>query len=154
IVKNGFDNDAASLVVSPLLADQIRKAADDIADQALAKLSTLVTCTPDPPGVDTCARSFVTSFGKRAFRRPLTDAETERYIALHSAIASEDGFSEGIRYLLSAMLQSSSFLYRLELGDLGADNAYHLGPYEVASELSYMIWGTMPDDQLIRAADS
>jgi hypothetical protein len=154
VVKNGFDNDAASLVVSPLLADQLRKAAEDVADQALAKMSTLVTCTPDPPGVDTCARTFVTSFGKRAFRRPLTTAETERYIALHTSIAAEDGFAEGVRYVLTAMLQSSSFLYRLELGDLGTDDAYHLGPYEVASELSYMILGTMPDDELLRAADS
>jgi hypothetical protein len=154
IVKNGFDNDTASLVVSPLLADQIRKAAEDIADQALTKISSLVTCTPDPPGVDTCARTFVTSFGKRAFRRPLTAAETGRYVALHGSIAAEDGFAEGVRYVLTAMLQSSSFLYRLELGDLGPDNTYHLGPYEVASELAYLIWGTMPDDELLRAADS
>jgi hypothetical protein len=154
VVKNGFDNDAASLVVSPLLADQLRKAAEDVADQALTKMSTLVTCTPDPPGVDACARTFVTSFGKRAFRRPLTAAETERYVALQTSVTAEDGFAEGVRYVLTAMLQSSSFLYRLELGDLGADDAYHLGPYEVASELSYLIWGTMPDEELFRAADS
>src|SRR6185295_8448303 len=101
-----------------------------------------------------CARSFIASFGKRAFRRPLTAAETERYVTLHTAIANEDGFAEGIRYVLGAMLQSPGFLYRTEIGDAGTDGNYRLGPYEIASELSYMIWGTMPDDELMRAADS
>lgn len=154
VVQNGFDNDAASLDVSPLLADQIRKAAEDIADEALANVTTLVPCAPDAPGTDTCARSFIQSFGKRAFRRPLTEAETDRYVALATSIAATDGFTEGIRYTLEAMLESPGFLYRLEIGDPGSDGNYHLGPYEIASELSYLVWGTMPDDELFRSADS
>ena len=154
VVVNGFDNNARSLVVTPLFADQLRRAAEDIAGQVISSVSTLVPCVPAGDADAACATEFVQSFGKRAFRRPFTAAEVSRYVALQQGIAAEDGFAEGVRYVLQAMLQSPNFLYRLELGEADGTGRYRLTPYEIATELSYLVWGTLPDAELFAAAES
>lgn len=151
-IVDGFDNDAEALIVSPLLADQYRESAEEIA--GLVDLAGLVPCDPQS-GTEACARSFIETFGRSAFRRPLAQEEITRYTSLFSGIAGIDGFSEGIRWVLTAMLQSPSFLYRRELGraEPGSDR-YTLDPWEIASALSYGITGTMPDEALLRAAQA
>jgi hypothetical protein len=140
-VVNGFDNGADALVVSGLLADQLRAAAEDLAERAAPLL----------PCQDTlCLEGFVRSFGARAFRRPLSDAEVARYLALHQDLAASGGFRLGLQWVVTAMLESPYFLYRSEIGD--ADGL--LSPYEIASELSYLLTGTMPDGALFDAAAS
>lgn len=153
-VVNGFDNNASALVVSPLLADQIRTAAEEIAAAAFANPSSVVPCDPVATGEAACAALFVDTFGERAFRRPLTDDDSARYLALYGAVAAEDGFWKGAETVVSAMLQSPHFLYRTELGGAPKDGVVTLTPHEIASELSYLFWGTMPDDELFAAADS
>lgn len=145
-VVRGFDNHAASLAVTPLLADQLRRAAEEIA--AAVRLEAVLPCQPGAPG---CAEAFVDAFGRRAFRRPLAPAERQRYLAL---MALEPEPEAAVRLAVSAFLQSPAFLYRSELGTPRADGARDLDAWEIASQLSYLLWGTMPDDALLAAAGS
>ena len=153
-VVNGFDNNASALVVSPLLADQIRTAAEEIAAAAFGNPTTVVPCDPAAMGEAACAALFIDTFGKRAFRRPLDDADRARYKALFDAVAPEDGFDEAAKTVVIAMLQSPHFLYRTELGGAAKDGVVALTPHEIASELSYLFWGRMPDAELFEKADS
>ncbi len=73
-------------------------------------------------------------------------------MAIYKAIAAEEGFDEGVRWMIAAMLESPYFLYRTELGSTPVSGAYTLTPYEIAAELSYTFWQTTPDDTLIAAA--
>jgi uncharacterized membrane protein YgcG len=153
-VVNGFDNNAAALTVTPLLFGQLRDAAEKTADQVTVDPTKILPCSPAKDGEAACAAKFIGTFGKRAFRRPLTAAETTRYTTLYTSVAAEDGFAGGIDVVLQAMLQSPGFLYRTELGAPGKAGLNDLTPHEIAGELSYLIWGSMPDDGLFAAADS
>ena len=150
-VVDSFDNDSASLVVSPLLAEQLRVAAEAIATEALRDPTRVLPCTPSGASDAACALRFVDTFGLRAFRRPLTDAERMRYTQLHAAVAAGEGFNEGAEAVVTAMLQSPNFLYRTELGAYES-GTWKLTPWEVATELSYLFTGTMPDAVLLDAA--
>ena len=97
-----------------------------------------------------CGRTFLSVFGKRAFRRPLTSAELERYLAL---LTTGDDAEEAARTTVAALLASPGFLYRSELGSRQADGSYLLTPHELASALSYTFVADMPDDALLAAAD-
>jgi len=98
------------------------------------------------------AAGFVQKLGRRAFRRPLTDAEQQRYTTLFAAGEAGTGsgtpFAKGAALVIRAMLQSPHFLYRTELGDDGAP----LSGYEVAAKLSFFLLGTTPSDALLDAA--
>ena len=150
-VVRGFDNQAEALRVTPLLADQLRAAAEQIATEALRTPGRVLPCTPAAGEEPQCAARFIEVFGARAFRRPLTMAETGRYQQLY-ALGATDGFKKGVELVLSALLQSPHFLYRTELGVPAADGTYRLTPYEIASELSFLLIGTTPDEALLTAA--
>ncbi len=144
----GFDNNAEVLVVTPLLADQLREAAEDASSRF--DPVAFAGCNSG----DACARGFIERFGFRAFRRPLSTEEVTRYLLLHNGIATES-FELGLRWVVTAMLQSSNFLYRSELGTAAAGSRlYTLDPFEIATALSYGITGTMPDDVLFAAAQN
>ena len=150
IAIDGFHNDADALVVSGLLADQYRSAAEDLA--AVADIAGMLSCTPGEGEATSCAATFIEDFGTRAFRRPLAADELETYLLLWADIAEEDGFFEGLRWVVTGMLQSPHFLYRSELGVADPDGGFVLTDWEIASELSYLLWGTMPDEELFAAA--
>ncbi|MBK8259183.1 MAG: DUF1592 domain-containing protein [Polyangiaceae bacterium] len=152
-VVNGFDNNASALVVSPLVADQMRTAAEEIAEKVFDNPSSVYPCDPNSDA-NTCADQFIHTMGKRVFRRPLTTGDPTRYKALFTAVSTADGFDEGAKTVLSAMLQSPHFLYRSELGGQAKDGKVQLTAHEVASELSYLFWGTLPDAELFEKADS
>jgi hypothetical protein len=114
-----------------------------------ADLGKLVTC--DKTQRDACSATFVKTFGKRAFRRPLADAEVARYAKVAATAADFDG---GARAVIRAILVSPSFAYRTEVGAPKGDGSFVLTPWEVASALSYYFWGTMPDDPLFAAAEN
>jgi uncharacterized protein DUF1592/uncharacterized protein DUF1588/uncharacterized protein DUF1595/uncharacterized protein DUF1587/cellulose binding protein with CBM2 domain/uncharacterized protein DUF1585 len=150
-VVHGFDNNADERAVGQLLTDKLLAAAEEAATQAVTTLSRHVSCAPG----EECAKQFIQDFGLRAFRRPLTDAEKSRYQLLYTAVAAEEGtngYTEGIKAIITAMLQSPNFLYRTELGEHLGDGKYKLSDYEVASELSYLFWGSMPDEELFAKA--
>lgn len=149
---DGFRNDAEALTVGPLLADQYRSSAEALADAV--DLDALLPCDPWTLGQKACATVFTEDLGTRAFRRPITQDELDRYVALWETVAIDDGFEEGARWIIAAMLQSPNFLYRTELGVRGDDGLYALTDWELASALSYAVWGTMPDEPLFAAAEA
>ncbi|MFI5309362.1 MAG: DUF1592 domain-containing protein [Polyangiales bacterium] len=147
-VAQGFANGASTLTVTPLLADKLRDAAEDVAQKV--SLSNLAPCATATAAADAaCTQQLVTQLGTRAFRRPLDDAAVQRYVALAKTAGS---FESGARLVVTAMLQSPHFLYRFELGTPDASGRYALDDYEIASELSYLLWESMPDDALFQAA--
>jgi hypothetical protein len=103
------------------------------------------------------ARAFITSFGQRAFRRPLTDDEVTTHLGLFNQgptlYPGVDAFKAGVSLVIQAMLQSPHFLYRTELASAapGATKVA-LTDYEVASKLAFALTNTMPDDDLFAAA--
>lgn len=153
-VVHGFDNDARALTVSALLADQLRAESERLARLAIeTRLASLVDC--DPTADPSCVARFIRELGLRTFRRPLTDDELAAYQALYADTASDP--REGLVWVLTALLQSPHFLYRSELGartsTASIDEAtFALTDWELASALSYMAWGTMPDAALFRKA--
>lgn len=97
-------------------------------------------------------RGLIRNMGRWLLRGPLTDREVDAYLRISQAVARQKGdFSEAAGYIIEAMLQSPRFIYRIEQqrGDGAPRDA---GPYELASRLSYIIWGGPPDEELFRAA--
>jgi hypothetical protein len=144
----GFKADATQSVVRDLDAQLIMNNAEAVADWVIAqKLSQVTSCqTMDA----SCVRQLIQTLGKKIYREPVPAESVNAYVAM---FAAETSFPEGARAVIAAMLQSSYFLYRRELGVRGDDGLYHLTPYELASSLSYMLTGGPPDDALMAAAD-
>src|SRR5215510_3102156 len=146
---NGFKNQVRTQGMPPLLAEAYGAAAEKLALNAFraGDVNGLVPCKPASARDAKCRDQFVQTFGLRAFRRPLTDAEVRRYSTLFSAQAGKTGqFLDGARIVVEAMLQSPKFLFHAE------GTAGHLRDYEIASRLSYFLWDTMPDRRLFEAA--
>jgi Protein of unknown function (DUF1592)/Protein of unknown function (DUF1588)/Protein of unknown function (DUF1595)/Protein of unknown function (DUF1587)/Protein of unknown function (DUF1585) len=143
----GFNVDAQAAVVRDLEGELLMNYAESVADWAVqnGKTSAFTSCTE---ATDQCQREFVMNFGAKAHREPLTDARISAYLALFEAEAS---FDDGARAVISAMLQSPFTLYRRELGTQASD-LFALGPYELASELSYWLTDAPPDAALYDAA--
>jgi hypothetical protein len=97
---------------------------------------------------------FLDTFGKRAWRRPLVQAEKDnlKQAFMQGRTAT---FSDGIQAVIQVMLLSPQFMYRIEQGvPVAGANYLKLTSYELASRLSYLLWGSMPDDQLFAAAEA
>lgn len=136
--------------------DTIKDAAKALGNVAETKATTLAPC-PSGMAEDACARAFVTSFGLRAYRRPLATDESDRLMALYSVGRTmlTLNYAGAIGLLVEGMLQSPAFLYHWELGNnlpTVEGNVIKLGPYENASRLSYFMWSSMPDQALFDAA--
>ncbi len=143
-----FSNNERALFVSSDLRLDYQRAAETLADQIAGDAQALARVTG---GVSDSA-TFIRTFGRRAFRRPLTAAEEQRYQTVFDSgvtlVASGNAFADGVHMIVEGMLQSPNFLYRMELGTDGAP----LGGYEMASKLSFLLRDTIPDDALLDAA--
>ena len=140
---NGFRNQTQSQNLSPLLIESYSAAAEKLARNAFRGGDTrgLIPCKA---ATAACRARFVREFGLKAFRRPLAPAEQKRFEAL---MAKEPDLVKGAQLAVEAMLQSASFLFRLdETSDPSAK------PYVSANRLSYAIWDSMPDAELFAAA--
>jgi len=103
-----------------------------------------------------CDHKIVSSLARRAYRRPVTPEEVEKLTGLISmALAKGDSFEEGIVQAIQAMLVSPHFLFRIEQDRrlARAEGIYQIGQHELASRLSYFLWSSMPDEELLRLAD-
>ena len=139
---NGFKDQYDAQSLSPLLAEAYSTAAEKLARNALRNGDThgLIPCKASAA----CRDQFIRKFGLRAFRRPLDAGEVRRYAALFTR---ETDFLKGAQLVIEAMLQSPSFLFRL---DDTANSQWK--PYATASRLSYAVWDSMPDADLMSAA--
>ncbi|MEM9461944.1 MAG: DUF1592 domain-containing protein [Myxococcota bacterium] len=149
---DGYNNDAESSVVTARHVDAYMQLAQTVANEAVESSAPMLAgCMPADPE---CPRLFVESLGRRALRRPLTGDEVDLYVDLFAAEATDGDFYEGMRLVVRSLLMNPDLLYRSELGESVGSGMYRLTPYEVASALSYGLWGTMPDDELLDAAAS
>jgi hypothetical protein len=159
-VVNGFASIGASTVATSPAGVSLYEANTIAATNYLFADPTRVTqqlgCTPQNAQDAACLSQAIASFGRRAFRRPLSDAEVTRFTMLATAIAGKPGSdaSSGLRHALSAILQSPSFLYRVELGAASAADGGRLKytDFEMASRLAATLWDSVPDDALLDAA--
>jgi hypothetical protein len=132
--------------------------AETVAAAAVTRLETLLPCPVPitPADEDSCAHKFVLTFGRRAYRRPLTTDEANDLVALFHTIRTGGTFADGIRVLVTAFLQSPFFLYHWEVGGyppIVEGPLVRLSSYQMASRLSYTLWASMPDEALFTAAD-
>ncbi|MBL8220136.1 MAG: DUF1592 domain-containing protein [Bryobacterales bacterium] len=105
--------------------------------------------------VDACARKVVSHFASRAYRRPATAKEVDQALGfLLLARKQGDSFEEGIATALQSILVSPQFLYRIERepSAVAGRNAVPVNAYELASRLSYFLWSSTPDEELLRLA--
>jgi hypothetical protein len=150
-LRSTFDTNGAVLSVSSDTFRDYQHAAEQIADVVLKD-----TAVRDKLGTE--ATTFIKNLGKRAFRRPLTDAEVTSIKALFdkgpTLVGSGNAFADGAQLVAEYLFQSPHFIYREELSTVADGGKIKLSPYEVASKLSYAILGSMPDDALFTAAEA
>lgn len=123
-----------------------------------ASRALIFICEPDRPAQESsCARRITENLARRAFRRPVTAAEIDRLMPLYET-ARRDGatFDQGIEQIVAGVLVSPQFLYRSIRGPKGTapDTEFALTDLELASRLSFFLWDTGPDDELLILAEA
>jgi hypothetical protein len=150
----GFSNTADAMVTTVDHADGYGTVAEAVVDKLdwTAWVDEHTSCTDFEDG---CEREFVENAGQLAFRRPLTDEEVDNFLPIYDVVVDEgDDFYMGSELVLRAMLQSPQFLYRLESQTPTADDdgVRQLDGFEMANRLSYLVWHSAPDQELLGAA--
>ena len=115
----------------------------------------IFVCRPASPGEEEgCAKRILAMLMRRAYRRPVTDADLQRLFALYREARAEGGFEAGIEMALAAVLVSPHFLFRIEQDPAGLapNTAYRISDLELAFRLSFFLWSSIPDDELLDAA--
>jgi hypothetical protein len=150
----GFRNDLGALLPSAARTFAIEEVAWFIADGVA--WSTLSSFAPCAESSSACQQGFVANVGRRLFRRPLTPVEVGRWAGMFATSAAEgEGFERGARLVVAGLLQSPHFQYRLERLDGARDAAGRalVSDYELATRLSFLLWGTAPDAALLDEAE-
>jgi hypothetical protein len=160
-IAEGFASVGASYVgINDTAVEQYHTAFKAALTTALANATSrakIVGCTPSGVADAACMKTFVTSFGKKAWRRPLTDVEASRYVTVGVSAGQALGdATQGLVYAALGLLDSPNFLYRIEIGspDPALQGRYRYSGQEVASRLSFLFWNTSPDDALLLAAET
>ena len=101
-----------------------------------------------------CAEEILSTLARRAFRRPVVDEDVEPLVSLYREGRNEGGFETGIQFALRGLLIDPEFLFRVERDPLSAvpATAYRLSDVELASRLSFFLWSSIPDDELLDLA--
>ncbi|MEZ6063852.1 MAG: DUF1592 domain-containing protein [Planctomycetaceae bacterium] len=147
---HGFRNQVEGQGISPLQAEAYSKAAERLALAAFrgGDHRNLLPAKEESSTPAERAAQFVRQFGLKAFRRPISDSEVELYAGLFEREAQDAGDElAGAKIVVETMLQSPHFLFRIEHGP-----GELFEQYGIACRLSYLIWDTMPDDDLFQAA--
>ena len=119
----------------------------------------IFTCRPGEGAVaaaEPCAREILSTLARRAYRRPVTGADLDLLLPFYEEGRAEGGFDRGIQRALERLLVSPEFLYRIERDPESVDPGapYRVGNLELASRLSFFLWSSIPDDELLdRAID-
>jgi hypothetical protein len=150
---------ASTVALSPAGVGQYETALGNATQYVFAdptRVAAVFPCVPTST-TDACLTQAINAFGRRAFRRSLSQQETTRFVTLATTIGTQAGSNvlTGLRYVVWAILQSPSFLYRVELGQPSAADGGRLKytSSEIASRLAAALWGSVPDDALLDAAD-
>jgi hypothetical protein len=114
------------------------------------------SCRPlTPEEGPTCAEEIISRLGLQAFRRPLTQADLEGLMSFYELGFADGGFELGVRTAIEAMLASPDFVFRLEEAPSGVQTgeSYKVSNIDLASRLSFFLWGAPPDVELLAAAE-
>ncbi len=117
----------------------------------------IFSCHPANAAEETpCADQIITRLATRAYRRPLTAHDRDGLMKFYKAGAAAGGFEAGIERAIQAMLASPYFVFRFETvpANLAAGKDYKISDIDLASRLSFFIWGTIPDNQLLNLASA
>jgi hypothetical protein len=158
-----FDNDYTLQLVSRSYVESMELLSIDVANRLIAspeRRALVVPCTPAGPGDEACFRQFIESFGRLSLRRPLRPEEVDAYATLQSfateqnpAVAND--FYTAVALVVSAIIQDPEFLYRLEVGTPTTEpGVFKLDDHELAARVSYLLWGSTPDAELLADADA
>ncbi|MDC0325626.1 DUF1592 domain-containing protein [bacterium] len=166
---NGFDNNGEVLTVSTLLIEKYLNAAEKIVERVMAKESKgdsiqpyarIFTEGPIPsalPARDLYSTKILARFAKQAFRRPVEPSKLSQLVRVAHLVYSQPDrtFEEGIGHAMMTVLSSPLFLYRIEeVAQTSSKESFPgLDEYSLASRLSYFLWSTMPDEDLMQLAD-
>lgn len=151
---------AEQALVSTLFFEKLQAVVQKQIDDAWARDVTanrpasakLIVC-PIKPGDTACSRTIISTFARKAWRRPLSPAELEPFFALvTTAEGKGDDNAIGVKLALRALMLSPDFVYRVETDTAVAPRA--LTAHELAVRLSYLLWSTMPDARLSELADN
>jgi mono/diheme cytochrome c family protein len=115
----------------------------------------IFSCRPATSAAeDGCAAKILSTLARRAYRRPVTERELQTLLSFYKAGRAEGGFDAGIQRGLRRILAAPSFLFRVERGpaNVAPGTAYRLDPIDLASRLSFFLWSSIPDDELLDAA--
>ena len=158
-----YDNDYTTQTVSTALIDSLAALADDVAARIVAApelRARLLPCEPSGPGDAACFQQVAARLTRRAFRRTLSEDELTPYLALLE-FATEDipevgnDFDTALELLLRAVLMDPEFLYRIEAGaPTDVEGVLALSGVEIATRMSFLVWGSIPDDALLEAAEA
>lgn len=154
--SRGFSNQQIALLASPLLVERYHDNALNIARSAEHVLTRDYPCDTSTKEPGACAHEFIRQFGRRAFRRPLSDSEVALYAQSFERPGIAGNYQLGQQLVIAAILQSPSFLYRFDEvspRDPGAPLPVS-EQFGLVSRLSYFIWATAPDDSLLDMAES
>ncbi len=149
----GFASVGAGLnAVSALGVERYETAAGQIADRLVAEgaLPDVLACVPSSPSDRACADEALAALGRRAYRRPLDATEAAVLGDLWEELAQAHGTETAWRDLITALLQSPYFLYRVELGD----DQGQLTDHEWLTRTTFLLFATPPDDALLDMADA
>lgn len=147
----GFDNNADTLFIPPILMERLLDAATEVLREAPPARLFFVRPSKSVSARQAAFR-ILSHCALRGYRRPPEPAEVQQLLRLYDLAAKRsEKFEDAVRYALKAVLVSPNFLFRVEK-DLGTTEAYPISDYELASRLSYFLWSSMPDDELFRLA--
>lgn len=142
----------------PVMWAGLQSAADSVARQVMANATArgrIVNCTPSGDG-SACAREVISRFGRQAYRRSLSTAEVDRYLALYTdraQLTQAGTFDQAIEVILAAFLQAPAFLLRVERSTTADGDRIVLSGSELATRLAYTLWDAPPDEALLAAAE-
>ena len=115
----------------------------------------IFVCQPSSPAEDAaCARQILSTLARRAYRRPVTGTDVEDLLGFYADGRASGGFEAGIERALRALLVSPNFLFRVvsDPAGIAPGTAYRLTDLELASRISFFLWSSVPDDELLEAA--
>lgn len=152
-LSGGLDNNADLLRVSADGVSGYLDAAEKLSVDTLAnRRAKLLSCSTNDQA---CGNQFIDTFGLKAYRRPLSTEERGDLQTLFSMTLASNNFDTAVQYTTQALLQSPQFLYRDESAvALVPQAVVSLSGFELATRLSYFLWATTPDDELLSAAAS
>lgn len=156
VAVQGFTNNVTGQNVTPTLAEQYITIIEELSRQSTTNLNGRLGCDPVALGEEACVQQFIGSFGKKAWRRPLTTEEQTRASELFRTAQAKYDVDVAVQMLVQYFLLSPHFMYLVEPLPAAAapGSIVPLDGWQVASRLSYFLLGSMPDDALLAAAES